>query len=147
LIYPHCTWLSSWWSFTKLTLRESEIQDGQLYGKLCIKVLPQNLIERIFWTSNINIKTDQLTVTLTSSHYYNKIVFYHFCFACHKTRLFNFYPGYEMSKISTFFYHNNQSIRAITKLPNSEQSSKGKVKTHRYINRQNQSTIGKLGKP
>ena len=35
-------------------------------------------------------------------------------------------------------------IRAITKLPNSEQSSKGNVKTHKYINRQNQSTTGKL---
>ena len=31
-------------------------------------------------------------------------------------------------------------IRIITKLPNSEQSNKGKVKTHKYINRQNQST-------
>ena len=31
-------------------------------------------------------------------------------------------------------------IRVITKLPNSE----GKVKTHKYINRQNQSTTGKL---
>jgi hypothetical protein len=29
----------------------------------------------------------------------------------------------------------------MTKLPNSEQSNKGKVKTHKYINRQNQSTI------
>ena len=28
----------------------------------------------------------------------------------------------------------------INKLPNSEQSYKGKVKTHKYINRQNQST-------
>ena len=28
------------------------------------------------------------------------------------------------------------------KLPNSEQSYKGKVKTHKYINRQNQSTTG-----
>jgi hypothetical protein len=28
----------------------------------------------------------------------------------------------------------------ITKLPNSEQSYKGKVKTHMYINRQNKST-------
>jgi hypothetical protein len=36
------------------------------------------------------------------------------------------------------------SIRVITKLPNSEQSYKGKVKTHKYINRQNQSTTGKL---
>ena len=28
------------------------------------------------------------------------------------------------------------SIRVITKLPNSEQSYKGKVKTHKFINRQ-----------
>jgi hypothetical protein len=34
------------------------------------------------------------------------------------------------------------TIRVITKLPNSEQSNKGKVKTHKYINRQNQSTTG-----
>jgi hypothetical protein len=39
------------------------------------------------------------------------------------------------------------NIRVITKLPNSEQSNKGKVKTHKYINRQNQSTTGKLWKP
>ena len=35
-------------------------------------------------------------------------------------------------------------IRVITKLPNSEQSYKGKVKTHKYINRKNLSTTGKL---
>jgi hypothetical protein len=35
-------------------------------------------------------------------------------------------------------------IKVITKLPNSEQSYKGKVKTHNYINRQDQSTTGKL---
>jgi hypothetical protein len=35
-------------------------------------------------------------------------------------------------------------VRVITKLPNSEQSYKGKVKTHNYINRQNESTTGKL---
>ena len=35
-------------------------------------------------------------------------------------------------------------IKVITKLPNSEQSYKGKVKTHNYINRQNKSTTGKL---
>ena len=39
------------------------------------------------------------------------------------------------------------NVRVITKLPNSEQSYKGKVKTHNYINRQNQSTTGKLWKP
>ena len=32
-------------------------------------------------------------------------------------------------------------IRVITKLPNSKQSSKGKVKTHKYINRQNLYTL------
>ena len=36
-------------------------------------------------------------------------------------------------------------IRVIAKLPNTEQSSRGKVKTHKSINRQNQSTTGKLG--
>ena len=36
------------------------------------------------------------------------------------------------------------TIKVITKLPNSEQSYKGKVQTHKYINRQNQSTTGKL---
>jgi hypothetical protein len=36
--------------------------------------------------------------------------------------------------------------KVITQLPNSEQSYKGKVKTHNYINRQNQSTTGKLWK-
>ena len=51
---------------------------------------------------------------------------------------------------SYFVKHHSDStkkfteIRVITKLPNSEQSYKGKVKTHKYINRQNQSTTGKL---
>ena len=38
-------------------------------------------------------------------------------------------------------------IRVITKLPNTEQSAKGKCKTHRSTNRQNQSTSEKLGNP
>jgi len=40
-----------------------------------------------------------------------------------------------------------QKIRVITKLPNTEQSSKGKGKTNKSTDRQNQSTTGKLGKP
>ena len=40
--------------------------------------------------------------------------------------------------------HRLYRIRVITKLPNFEQSYKGKLKTHNYINRQNQSTTGKL---
>ena len=42
------------------------------------------------------------------------------------------------------FTLNERLIKVITKLPNSEQSYKGKVQTHNYINRQNQSTTGKL---
>jgi hypothetical protein len=42
------------------------------------------------------------------------------------------------------FSAKHRTNRVITKLPNSEQSYKGKVKTHNYINRQNQSTTGKL---
>ena len=45
---------------------------------------------------------------------------------------------------STTIHVIEDKIRVITKLPNSEQSYKGKVKTHNYINRQNQSTTGKL---
>jgi len=41
---------------------------------------------------------------------------------------------------------NDREIRVITKLPNTEQSSKGKGKTHKSTNRQNQSTTGKLRK-
>ena len=37
-------------------------------------------------------------------------------------------------------------IKVITKLPNSVQSYKGKVKTHNYINRQNQSIPTFVGK-
>ena len=46
----------------------------------------------------------------------------------------------------SFIKNIDHYIRVITKLPNSEQCSKGKVKTHKYINKQNQSTTGKLWK-
>ena len=50
------------------------------------------------------------------------------------------YFCYWVEAVKTSIY----MIRVITKLPNSEQSYKGKFKTHKYINRQNQSTTGKL---
>ena len=52
-----------------------------------------------------------------------------------------------ITRFSPFSWYDGCSIRVITKLPNSEQSYKGKVKTHKYINRRNQSTTGKLWKP
>ena len=45
------------------------------------------------------------------------------------------------------FFKITVRIRVITELPNTDQSSKGKGKTHKSTNRQNQSTTGKLGKP
>jgi hypothetical protein len=54
---------------------------------------------------------------------------------------------YTSTLITMFLGGTGGSIRVLTKLPNSEQSYKGKVKTHNYINRQNQSTTGKLWKP
>ena len=80
-----------------------------------------------------------------------------FTFDFFGVRLYSFFPYPEMTlhlliciskmaatQLSAFFIW---SIKVITKLPNSEQSYKGKVKTHNYINRQNQSTTGKLWKP
>jgi hypothetical protein len=56
--------------------------------------------------------------------------------------IFSEYPNQEVYYvyICTVWWRMDLQIRVITKLPNSEQSSKGKVKTHNYINRQNQST-------
>jgi hypothetical protein len=48
--------------------------------------------------------------------------------------------GFTVSQIKAL----DGKIRVITKSPNSEQSYKWKIKTHKYINRQNQSTTGKL---
>ena len=54
----------------------------------------------------------------------------------------------SMTNFITYLYRylhkKSLNIRVITKLPNSEPSYKGKVKTHKYINRQNQSITGKL---
>ena len=63
-------------------------------------------------------------------------------FKCPYTGHYNIYISLS-TKISVVVVSTDQ-IRVITKLPNSEQSYKGKVKTHKYINRQNQSTTGKL---
>ena len=49
-----------------------------------------------------------------------------------------------LEQLSYLSFLMQTGIRVKTKLPNSEQSYKGKVKTHNYINRQNQSTTGKL---
>ena len=47
----------------------------------------------------------------------------------------------KISRKCEFQPINSLEIRVITTLPNSEQSYKGKVKTHNYTNRQNQSHL------
>ena len=70
---------------------------------------------------------------------------------CNKTRTIYKASAYCSDKMKErndkTGWNNNKTIRVITKLPNTEQSSKGKGKTHKSTNRQNQSTTGKLGKP
>jgi hypothetical protein len=78
-----------------------------------------------FWTSNLVTLAYQKSITSSCIDNFS------FCLFINKN-----------GRIIRF-----QWIRVITKLPNSEQSYKGKVKTHNYINRQNQSTTGKLWKP
>jgi hypothetical protein len=51
---------------------------------------------------------------------------------------------YQRTNFVQLYKRDARTIRVITKLPNSEQSYKRKVKTHKYIDRQNQSTTRKL---
>ena len=46
----------------------------------------------------------------------------------------------QLLEVGLCTINQTKPIKVITKLPNSEQSYKGKVKTHNYKNRQNQST-------
>ena len=74
------------------------------------------LVHKYIWMSSVDLKQAYYTCPIAKSH----------------------------QKYLKFSWKGELYIRAITKLPNSEQSYKGKVKTHNYINRQNQSTTGKL---
>jgi hypothetical protein len=56
--------------------------------------------------------------------------------------------GWDINSPLSFQFDYSRTLKGgNNKLPNSEQSYKGKVKTHNYIKRQNQSTTGKLWKP
>ena len=91
-------------------------------------IKPEKLIHNQYLSSVIKMKINQYTS---------------------KTNILSLFYGLDF----TFFVLNtifniitvlaSLHIRLITKLPNTEQSSKGKLKTHKSINRQNQSTTGK----
>jgi hypothetical protein len=59
-----------------------------------------------------------------------------------KEKVSNAFFGKNVNILVHFFVYGFRLTFAV--LPNSEQSYKGKVKTHKFINRQNQSTTGKL---
>jgi hypothetical protein len=74
---------------------------------------------------------------------YNVWIFYEYMKRYYQARLLD---NEINTVVCVSFHQSNKSIweiKVITNLPNSEKSYKGKVKTHNYINRQNQSTTGK----
>jgi hypothetical protein len=97
------------------------------------------------WKRSGNSNNKSMLCMIIDSHVnYNMSTYYDFQrFVCHRfhwTLKYCHSNGFQALSICTW-------IRVITKLQNSEQSYKGKVKTHKYIIRQNQSTTGKLWKP
>ena len=92
--------------------------------------------------------TELILMILRDTHAYLFFrCFFHCIFECVFQSLIVLTKTDEESTLLIFRTTNKGNelrIRVITKLPNSEQSYKGKVKTHKYINRQNQSTTGKL---
>jgi hypothetical protein len=82
-------------------------------------------------------------------HNYFNVCYVSNCIMLNRTQWFKYNISYssvhpEQPNQSEFLLdlHIHVVIEVITKLPNSEQSYKGKVKIHNYINRQNQSTTG-----
>jgi hypothetical protein len=69
------------------------------------------------------------------------IIIYIYSDTAHIKYLFSVIKKYTSNNKSLGIVGFISQIKVITKLPNSEQSYKGKVKTHNYINRQNQSNM------
>ena len=139
--------------FLECTYTEYNILSKRL-RKIC-KIKPRYLnFQWLIGPSSIYVAKQQRT-----SEIIKKNIFLTFQWLClilylykHFLRLGQNLPlSYSLlSKVGLLVLNNNDPtklIRVITKLPNSEQSYKGKVKTHKYINRQNQSTTRKLWKP
>jgi hypothetical protein len=158
-IYSADITTNEWYKNNNPGHRGKKPRQRVLYSYSKVKNLPIEilyLINTMFWLDTLKVIIKaysecllpycQNTILLT-------IECESMCFeTCNYQRLHLHYrlnQDYENSNcvsIYIFLCHNS-SLRVITKLPNSEQFYKGKVKTHKYINRQNQSTTGKLWKP
>ena len=93
------------------------------------------------WTVRILIRVEAIFVQISTPHTHIYNIYF--------MGEWNIFFWYHRVKLSVHISTNWlwRQIREITKLPNIEQSSKGKGKTHWLTNRQNQSTIGQLGEP
>jgi Holliday junction resolvase RusA-like endonuclease len=69
---------------------------------------------------------------------------YKYCRSPHNKERYDHAKTVSSMKVREAQARYEKSVALKAKLQNSEQSYKGKVKTHNYINRQNQSTTGKL---
>jgi hypothetical protein len=106
--------------------REQDLQTFKTHIHNNKEIQDQNPREKTFW------QIRNITLTFLPSFMNQDKVFFKF------SNFLHFFRNACTKSGSLRF------LRVITKLPNSEQSYKGKVKTHNYINRQNQSTTGKL---
>ena len=124
--------LTSWWSVLMVEdTRENHRPATSIWQTLSQKVVSSSVVPHMYPLSFISFSMVRLHVVFGLP-------------------LFLFPSGVHLSAtfvMSSDGLRRTWPIRVITNLPNSEQSYKGKVKTHNYINRQNQSTTGKLWKP
>jgi hypothetical protein len=110
-----------------------------------------NGITHLIWREDTNFIRCNDYISIYLVRYHNAFLFAHGGVSCtitHNVLLYIYLKN--RIKIKPRIYTTDllqNIIRVITKLPNSEQSSKRKVKTHMYVDRQNQSTTGKLWKP
>jgi hypothetical protein len=106
---------------------------GKLYTFLLLKTAYVKKVSFDWWniltrSYNANTRSISSVVSLLAFCQWNKKTTLHWFIV-----LLNTY----VHVAPLYIVGSNVTIRVITKLPNSEQSYKGKVKTHNYINRQN----------
>jgi hypothetical protein len=135
LLLCHNVCLFAWWCLTPLSTIFRLYRGGQFYRwrklgdpakNTDIASHWQTLSHNVVHLSLVEIQTHNISVIGTD---------------CTGSCKFNYHTITRRRSLLLLW------IRVIRKLLNSKQSSKGKVKTHKYINRQNQSTTGKLWKP
>ena len=127
----HIFWVQFCWNRTP-------VFSHPWYEKRCVKKMPCTLWLNLYITCDVGYNRQTLYDSETSIQIQK--------LTCYDMKTLEFVllwnNCFKRRKQQRKFYNQNNpsKIRVITKLPNTEQSSKGKGKTHK-------STTGKLGKP